>query len=414
MTARLAREEGWALVTAIAMMAMMMGIGLSGFAYVDGQQRQSAVERHRESALNLGEGVLGAETFLVARNWPGSQSAQFPRFCTNATTSDPRCPDPAAVGRAFATGDYGGSSWVVSVRDNGGASSTYYDYSSDDDLDASDSDDDVADDADDIGDTGTDGQPTYDANADGRVWVRAQATVQGRRRTLVALVGVDELVERFPRNPITAGKFVTTNSGRKVIVDTKGPSAASSPISVRCATRTDTCLGYDQSKGQVSPDNTLLALADGGQSLSDEALDRLRQRAAAIGSYYATCPSNPSGELVFVESGDCRYPPVTGPCCNSAAAPGVLVIARGSLLLEGNLEFHGVIYMANKQGSDAANVVELGGTALVKGSIAIDGSGGLTAGSSGTNVIYDENVFGSVRTYPTGAVVPSTWREIPG
>ena len=36
MRRRLAREEWWALVTALLLVSIMMGIGLAGFAYVDG------------------------------------------------------------------------------------------------------------------------------------------------------------------------------------------------------------------------------------------------------------------------------------------------------------------------------------------------------------------------------------------
>lgn len=53
-------EEGWAVVVAIVLMTIMLGVGLATLAVVDNQQKQSGNERQRESGLNLNEGVLYA------------------------------------------------------------------------------------------------------------------------------------------------------------------------------------------------------------------------------------------------------------------------------------------------------------------------------------------------------------------
>lgn len=428
MRARLGDEGGWALVTAMVMLTLMLSLGLAAFAYVDTEQREAGTKRVRESAFNLSEGVLNTQAFVVARNWPDT-AAGAPRVCTSTGAADARCPDAARVAQSYGGGDYAtASAWVVSVRDNGADlattpatverdSTAFYDPSDDDDLDTTDSDDDVADPLDDVGDVGTDAQPAWDANGDGRIWVRSQATVQGRRRSLVALVRVDQVQERFPRHTITAGRFSTTNRGNKQIVDLKGPSAQPGPLAVRCDAAVEGCLGYDRDKGQVSPDDSSTVLpgySDGGRTLTPAALRRLKDRALANGTAYAGCPSNPSGDIVYVVRGDCSYnSSVSGPCCNTLERPGVFIVENGTLSLGGNLQFYGVIYLANAQGS-AGDLLTTGGTSLINGAVAIDGQGGFAAGSSGLNVTYDERVFGLVKSYPTGGVVAGSFREIEG
>lgn len=434
---RAAEERGWALVTAIIVMGLMLSIGLAGFSYVDQQQRQSRTERVREASFNLAEGAMGAQTFALSRQWPTSAVTDLPRFCTDAgpvPSTHPRanrCPSTADVAASFAAGDYEmGSDWVVSVRDNQGASATTYDPAGDDDLTTGDGDDDVSNEADDAGDGGTDAMPTWDqggaagtAVPDGRVWVRAQGIVSGRRRTVVALVRIESLSERFPRNAVTAGRFATTNaSTNKLIIDLSQAVGSSAGLAVRCSTATTGCLDYDAT--QIDPpDRVYTNYGDSGEALSDAALDRLRQTAIANGTYHADCStvSDPAGPLVFIETGGtgCRITNAAGSVVNSPEAPGMIVVANGTLELAGNLTYHGVIYAANRTGL-TGTVVTVNGTVAVKGAIAVDGAGGLLVGSSGNvgsseaNVVYDPNAFAALRSYGASAFVPSSWREIEG
>ncbi|MGI8513282.1 MAG: hypothetical protein ACR2NH_11735 [Solirubrobacteraceae bacterium] len=382
-------ERGAVLATSMILLGLMMSVALAAFAYVDTQQQSSASERIRETSFNLSESLLGSQIFILSRAWPGTASNAYPTTCTTGVSS-PRCPDTAGITSAFGGPDLAtGVTWSTRVRDNGGSAAKFY------------------------SDAITSSQPTYDANADGKLWVRAQASIKGRRRTLAGLVKVEEIAESFPKNVITAGKFRTMNQGRKVIVDTKGSSAQAAPLAVRCLQPVPACVDYEASKGQVSPDTTTLGYT-GGNALSAEALDRLRERAIANGTYYATgCPANPSGALVFVQSGNCSYNDSAGPCCNSQAAPGVFIIASGTLSLTGNIVFAGVIYLANQQNS-SDYLVNLGGTVTILGSVAIDGNGGLSAGASGANVVYDANVFSRIVSYGNAGIIQNTWREIPG
>jgi hypothetical protein len=48
----------------------------------------------------------------------------------------------------------------------------------------------------------------------------------------------------------------------------------------------------------------------------------------------------------------------------------------------------------------------------VFGSIVIDGPGGLSAGSSSVNLVYDPNVISNFRAFGTVGIVQNTFREI--
>jgi hypothetical protein len=370
-------------------MGIMLLLGLSVLAYVDGQTQASAKSRISDSAFNLAEGVLDTQVYLLSRTWPGSALTARPASC-GSVTAVTGCPTPAQVRSSFASADWTGPvSWSTTVRDNGGASSSFYS----DALAAT--------------------QPSWDANGDGRVWARSQATVNGRTRVLVALVEVQDVDSSllFAHNAITAGWFQTTNSGNKVIVDTLGTAAQPAPVAVRCALRLPPCLDYKASKGQISPDTTQTSYA-GGNALSADRLDTLRTRAIASGTYYANgCPANPSGRVVFIEHGDCSYNNSAGPCCNSQAAPGVLVIVDGTLSLNGNIVYSGIVYMVN-QSNDSQPVLSLGGTAEILGAIAVDGAGGVLAGSSGVNIQFMSSVFNSVQGYGNAGMIQNTWREL--
>jgi hypothetical protein len=327
-----------------------------------------------------------------------------------------KCPDSTSLANGFSGTDFSSSTaWTVSVRDNIGTAATYYNQAA---LDAT-----VCPAA-----TGTMSPCTWDSNGDGAMWVRSQATVGGQTRTIVALVKLDLVAEGFPQNTVTAGKFKTTNSGKKVIVDTKGCAAVgappggckaqkAAPVVVRCTsgtpppyTRSNTCIGYDQAKGQISPPD---AVSTGftGRAMPINAIDDFRRRAKALGTYYASgCPSSMTGAVVFVESGTCSY--TTG-TFNSSTAPGAFVINNGTLNLAGNVTYFGVIYAANAQNS-TGDVITLGGTATIQGAIAVEGNGGVNAGSSKLNIVYDPDATANLFGYGSSAgVSQNTFRELP-
>jgi hypothetical protein len=81
-----------------------------------------------------------------------------------------------------------------------------------------------------------DSRPAYDANGDGKLWVRTTALAQCTVRTTVALVSQNLMTVPFPTNALTANWFRTGNNGaQKVIVDTRGPFALeAADLALRC------------------------------------------------------------------------------------------------------------------------------------------------------------------------------------
>jgi hypothetical protein len=374
-------ESGSALVAAMAVMSVMLMTGLTTFALVDSQQTQSGGERRSESAFNLAEAALNAHAFVLSRDWPGASTGAYPSTCTR-TTAVRGCPDPAKIVSSFDSVDVDqNSTWTTTVRDDGGSSPNFYD------------------------DAVVQAQPTWDANGDHRVWVRSQAVVRGKPRAVVALVRVNEVQEQIPMNVLTAGHFSTGNNGNKTIVDTKGR-----PLAVRCKSQNNAqCLDFRA--GQVSPPGSVQEDYGGGNALSDDAIDRLRTKAIALGTYYSSgCPGDMAGRIVFVENGNCSYNGGNG---NSPSSPGVLVIMNGTLSLGGNVEYYGLVYMGNRQGS-TGDVVTMTGNALIQGAVFIDGNGGMRAGADKENLIFDGAPFGILTSFGSAGILQNSWREIRG
>jgi Tfp pilus assembly protein PilX len=389
---RLADERGSALVTALLVMTILIAFAVSTAALVNSDQRDSRRERERESSFQVTEGTLNAQIYQLSTRWPGKTTTAYPAQCGQASTAAD-CPNGAAMQANFTGVDYGaGTVWTTQVRDNGGASPNFWT----DDLLSS--------------------QPAYDANDDNFLWVRATATVRNRPRTLVALVEAENVTLNFPRATLVSGHFQTSNNGNKVIIDTNGASNQFSPgdIIVRCSLSTPGCASYDSSKGQVEP-NTIRSNTSQPRAVTVEALDQLRERAKAEGNYYAGCaPSlagDQPGEMVFMEdatgcqwNGNATY--------NTLAKPGYVVIARGAIgTINGTATFHGIIYHANLD-NVSTNLITLGGNVSIFGSIVIDGPGGLSAGSSKVNLVYDPNVFNGFKAFGTAGIVQNTFREI--
>ena len=104
MSKRLERQDGWALLTAMVMLTLMVAIGLATFAYVDSQTTSSRQERVRESSFNLDEGVLAQQAYLLANKFPASAINRFPLASTatpegrlkRALVAGPPSPRPSA------------------------------------------------------------------------------------------------------------------------------------------------------------------------------------------------------------------------------------------------------------------------------------------------------------------------------
>jgi hypothetical protein len=146
--------------------------------------------------------------------------------------------------------------------------------------------------------------------------------------------------------------------------------------------------------------------------MTQDEVSAMRNRARAARTYYPTCPASlPNAQLIFIETGDCAYTSNTQ--YNSLQSPGMLVINDGTLTLGGTSIFYGLIYMPNIDDSPG-NVVQLTGDTEVIGAIVVDGRGGLNAGSSKVNLVYDANVFNLVTTTRSINVIANSWRELNG
>lgn len=396
---RLRDEQGIALLTTMIVLVIMLSLGLSLIAIVDTQTRASGAQRERDSTFNLAESALTAQVFALSQDWPGAGSVATPYTACTETSTGSRCPSAAELTAGASPDLQGGARWTTSVHDNDAAGGK--DFYSDALIRA---------------------RPGYDANRDGRIWVRASATARGRTRTLVALVGAEQQEESVPKAALIAARLTISNNGNKTLVDAKGGLVA-----VRCTPALIDlvpCLGHTFGQGKNKTLSDLLdSLATqisgttpttgytGGAALSVEARARLKATAIADGTAYAGCPSAAqlTGHVVWVQSGNCSYTGNTQ--FNSAAAPGVLVVESGSVSFGGTTNFHGVVYAVNALNSSGW-AVETQGNAVITGGVIVDGSAGMTVGSSGLNIDFDINAYSAVSSYGSAGVIQNTWREI--
>lgn len=410
----LADQHGSALVTALLVTMLFMMLGLATVSMVDTQQRESGRERVRDSAFALAEGVLNSQIYLLSRQWPGSEAQRYPAACTKATGMDPKCPDVATIEGAFAGVDYDPAAveWSTEVHDNTEAAGAARFY----------------DDA--VVRAQTGAQAGWDFNRDGHVWVRAQAVLDPtsrypHRRTIVALVNVEELTTMFPRNAIVAGKIKVHPNGNQTYLGTSG-----SYVTLRC---TDTELGDDDCRdwerlGHVGPNAEVVSNPAQPPAMNADAIERMRETARANGTYFASgCVPNLTGTLVFIERADCpfAYDTPGTQAWNTQENPGTLIVGSGSIGFRGNALYFGVVYHVN--GSDGRGpssdsyIVTLQGNSCIVGSAVIDGAGGLTVGSSSGasrcpgrqgNLQFDANAANRLKAYGTAGIVQNSFREI--
>lgn len=405
-------QSGFALIPVLALMIAMFGLSLGLIAEVEGQQRQSSYERIRESSFNLAEAALGAETVALGRSWPSGSSS--PTTCNPSSTSS-SCPQNSSVSGGYTTPDYtqvcasssSTPAWQTTVRDNVSGEQYWT--------------------------PAVDSRGQYDGASfsDGTVWVRATAFVRCNKTSIVALVSRSVISMDFPSNVITANWFATSNQGKKVIVDTlgayaeppsirPGPASQPSPLVVRCAGLTPAqCLSYDASKGQVQPPTARTDPTISSSTLSASQLQTLEQQASAAGTLWTTgnCPSAGSslssvnGAPVVIQ-GPCDVSINLNTIVNSATSPGALIIENGTLSVGGNAVVYGLVYAVNRQNS-TGSVITVSGNGTIQGVIAIDGPGGITAGSSKTNVIYDPRAATLLKGSSGAAVNKNFFRLLP-
>jgi hypothetical protein len=240
---------------------------------------------------------------------------------------------------------------------------------------------------------------------------------------MVSIVSRSSTPMDFPSGVVNANWFATSNQGRKVIVDTLGtyatpprPASQPAPIVLRCTGVSTNCANYQTDKGQVQPPAVQTNATTSSTTLTLAQIQSLERQASAAGTLYG-CPasganlSSVNGAPVVIQ-GPCNVSIGSNTIVNSSATPGVLVIENGTFTMSGNSLFYGLLYCVNRQGS-SGSVVTISGNATLQGAISIDGNGGLTAGSSKTNVIYDSRVPALLRGESGAVASKNTFRVLP-
>lgn len=428
---RAGAQDGFALIAALMVMMIVLGLGAALLTFSDVQQRAATRQSSNEQAFILAEAALNAQIFEISSQWPTAAAnahSAYPAACTAASAGASFCPNPtnsngsgsfgsgynpggtAACPPGTPTDPWSGSStvyngWTTYVRDDGptGSSSTSALYNSSVDQT----------------------QPAYDANGNGIVWARAVGVVNCRAVTVVARVSDQLLQLNFPQSVIDANGFETSNNGNKTIIDRQGSSPQPSLISVRCRGLTGPgqgtpCTNYGKS-AQVSPaadgiPSGWLSPPSPSTTLSATQLAAVKAQAIANGTYFTApnCPTSITqltGAPVYIEN--CGALSFTGNgAANSAASPGYVVLYNGTLDLGGTTNFYGEIYAANAQGS-TGDVVTLHGNTTVQGAITVDGQGTINFGSSGVNIVFDPTIFSQMTVSGGAAGTPNSFRVLP-
>jgi Tfp pilus assembly protein PilX len=407
-------EQGFALVSAIVLLTVIMGLGMGLLLFTDNQQKAAGREQASESAFNVAEAALNAQISQVSRAWPAKKGepAEQPyggAGCTAAnSTATNGCPTaesmktgypvsnnagcPASVKDAW--GSASTNQWTTYVRDDPKKEASFFDSSK------------------------ANEQLGYDKNEDNKLWVRAVGIVQCRLVSLAALVSRQEIALSFPRAVMSANWFTTGNNGKghEVIIEGKTPeSGVPGEVFMRCEgfSKVEECENYRE--GQLANAKVNPPPGTPSPTLSATQLAAFRQSAESLHTYYpaGSCPTGlPSGKPVFVQ-GPCAVSGVKTEVANSKEKPGFLIIANGTLEMGGQSEFWGVVYCVNEQGSSGV-VVKVGANANLRGEIIVDGKGGIEAGENhNENVEYDPRAAIEEKIYAGATPTRNSFRVLP-
>jgi hypothetical protein len=397
----------------MVLMIIMMSLALAALPLIENQTNQVSQQRKRETSFNTAEAVLNAQIFQLSNHWPGAGAASSPplRYGTCTQAGGTWCPSAASISKMIPTADtVAGITWRSQVYDDSGGLAGFF------------------------ADSKVDTQPGYDANRNGRLWVRAEATVRGKRRAVVALVRQETQTEWVPHAGLIAGRLNILNNGLHQGPIIEAGDTTQGYVAVRCAVtqnETTPCLGQalgtaptqdpDKWNDLVSQQIVPFATQQNYSmvpTFTAEQLQRLITTANTNGTYYARCPtaSELTGAVVVVDTtGNCSY---TGSdTFNSDPEPGMLILlnASSSLTLGGTTTFYGIIYHAYRPdtlGPAANPAIRTQGNTLIVGGVIIDGDGVMEAGESGTNIRFNDRGYDSVRSLVAAGVIQNSWREI--
>jgi Tfp pilus assembly protein PilX len=438
-------EGGWVLVTAIILTSVMLVMGLSLSAVVDTQAHQSGSERVGDSAFNLAEGALNAESFLVSRSWPtvapaASSCSTTQSINGNLTTA---APVQSILASSFTARDYtnAAATWKINVCDDNNLSSDTW---SDSKL-------------------GT--APGYDANNNGKLWIRAQTVVHGRTRAVAAMVNV----QRPPVLPVGYSVLGGAFSGQLTYATsqlTSGPLLGSlttsllgnhklvngGTIGVRCGLSSLCVEGVFSGLSATPLKNLLLAnnteQYGSSSAVSDDVIAGLRADAQRTNTYVSSVAAGasciPAGAnattVVFVDLVGTGNSPTQYCTINTNASPTykMVVVATGAVRVQGTGTLTSVLYGVNRQrntlgddrntractnllnnnSNDPCEVIRVESGAHVKGAVFADGATGdvniypnYTANPATCATI---NLTGAIAGLPLGATLVSSTASVCG
>jgi hypothetical protein len=414
---RLSRQEGSALISAIILMTVILGLGMGLLLFTDNQQKASSREQWSEQAFNVAEAALNAQVGQLSRVWPTAKnftSVAVARCTEGVGTGANYCPPtvPLSIG-------YGKLSHITCpagtptevwgspitnqrttyVRDDK-ASSSYFNSKNEET------------------------EPTYDVNGNNKLWVRAVGVVNCHLVSLVTLVSRQEVSVPFPKDVLGGNWFKVTNKGGhggKPMVEAQGEAGQAGEIGMRCEGKPAAeCEEFENgSKGhgteQIKP--YVKGPPTPSPLLTEEQLASVRSLAESKGTLMSpalgNCPTSMeqlSGSPAYVEG--CGNIQVTGGTGNSATSPGFLVMAEGTLTFKGNGTFYGVIYSRNPTNSSEPMVI-VGGSTTIYGAIEVDGTGGIELGSNSVNLVYEPKAIVELKGAAGATPTRNTFRVLP-
>jgi Tfp pilus assembly protein PilX len=397
---RLRNDQGIALVTTIILVAVMLVMGAAILTVVNTQADQTTKDRAGESAFNLAEATLNAEAFLLGRNWPQASVAGTCKANTLSgdLTTPPTIASPSLTQQVQSilaqtyngSGNPTASTWHVTACADPGVSawnSTLL--------------------------NGAAYDTAFTTPGPRRMWVRAEAVVNGRKAAVSGLVQAGKSPVLPANLAVVTGKLgadLTTTSGQLLTGNVVGPLLTSlvggsgklydGNIGLRCSLLDTTTLGGCLNGLYKATSITTVAPLlegnnyydfQGSQTISNDLIAQLRQQAKTSGTYYAnsggtggvangaSClPAGSAGKVVFIEQvGD-----GTGSCIlNTTGNPSAtaLVVGAGGVRVCSNATcatassggtFTGVVYALHRKAplaSGRADVQIEGGSKVVGG-----------------------------------------------
>jgi hypothetical protein len=391
----LRNEAGSALITVIVAVATMFVLGTATIAIVLTQTDQTAKANTTEAAYNLAEAALNAQAFLLARDWPRTVNAAT---CSSQTFNGDLTMPVASVTvhdqvqRILAqtyTGDKNAatSHWWLTACAEGGRDSWSSTL---------------------LSGPGYDNSPA--STGPRRMWVRAEATVAGRRRAVVALVQAGQAPVFPPNLAVVTGRmgadlgtFINGVTNGALLGPLTNLLIGNNPmfvgnVGLRCALLdAANLLQCTSALLKATAATTLGPLLQANNYIdfrSDTAITTdkvalLRQQAQASGTYRGTIsagtaclPAGSAGKIVFIEqvgdgTGQCQVNTVGG------ATAAALIVASGGVQVQGGGTFTGVIYAMHRAAvvpSTQADVRIENGSKVV-GAVFIDDNPALAAAS---------------------------------